>query len=92
MSAGPTLPVQTGMVGGAPIIAAVNCATLARLRTVTLSADYARAPDPGYPNPNPGGEVPTLTAAPQTIPAGTTLALFSDEADALVAAGAANYA
>jgi hypothetical protein len=59
---------------------------------VTLSANYARKTPGGYPvPPYPGLVASSLTASPQTIPSGTRLELFADEAAALVAAGAAAY-
>ena len=90
--AGPVLPVLLGVAGGVPIVAQVNSATMAQLVGVQLSQAYVRNPPPGYPVPQTGGAVPELLAFPGTIPAGTTLTLFSDEAAALVAAGAASYA
>jgi hypothetical protein len=92
MSANPTLPVQTGLVGATPIIAQVNSATLASKIFVTLSSNYNRAPPPAYPDPNAGRAIfVSLTAYAQTIASGTRLQLFSDEAAALVGAGAAAY-
>jgi hypothetical protein len=89
----PTLPVTYGTVSGTPIVGNVNSATLqAALVWVTLSADYVRSPDPGYPVALPGQAVTaSLTDAPQTIPNGTRLQLYSDESAALVAAAAASY-
>ena len=63
-----------------------------QLTWVTLSYAYARAVPAGYPTvPYPGPTSASLTAEAQTIPQGTRLQLFKDEAIALVAAGAAVY-
>ena len=92
MTAAPVLPVALGLVGSTPIVAQSNSATLASRVAVTLSADYVRSAPPGYPNPNAGvASSSSLTASPQTISSGTTMKLFSCEAAALVAAGAATY-
>jgi hypothetical protein len=92
MTANPTLPIQYGLVGSTPITGSVNSGTLASTRFVTLSEDFIRSPPPAYPDANAGAHVSTSpTASPQTIPSGTRLQLFSDEASALVNAGAANY-
>lgn len=92
-AANPVLPVQTGMVGATPIVAQVNSATLASLRYVTIGGTpYVRSPPPGYADPNAGVAIATsLTAFAQTIPASTRLQLYSDEAQALVTAGAAAF-
>jgi hypothetical protein len=87
-----TLPTKLSTVGATPIIAMVNSGTLAAKRFVTLSQNYQRAPAPGYPNPNEGAAVATSkTAFPQLILSGTRFQVFSDEAQALVSAGAASY-
>ena len=89
----PTLPITYGTVGGVSITGNMNSATLASMRFVTLGATaYVRAPPPAYPDPGAGEAIASsLTASAQTIPGGTRLALFSDEAAALVAASAASY-
>ena len=81
--------IRTGMVGVTPIVAQVSSGSLAVVARVTLSANYVRAPDPAYPICDAGSRA--YLAAPQTIPSGTVLNLYSDEAAALVAAGAASY-
>ncbi len=95
MTAVDSLPITYGTVGGAPIAGQVDVGALTAPRVrVTLGATgYARNPPGGYPDPNPGvyGET-SLTAFPQTIAPGTAVLLFSDEAAALVTAGAATYA
>ncbi len=93
MSANPTVPVTYGTVGGVPFTGNVNSATLASKLFVTLGGTpYVRNPPPGYPDPNPGVAISSSpTAYAQTIPGGTRLALYSDEAAALVAASAASY-
>ncbi len=95
MTAPDSLPITYGTVGGTPITGQVNVGTLTAQRVeVTLGATgYARNPPGGYPDPNPGVYGKTsLTAFPQTIAPSTTVLLFSDEAAALVTAGAATYA
>jgi hypothetical protein len=87
-----TLEIQLGMVGATQIVAQTNVATLATTAAVTLQANYARNPPPAYPTPEAGSAWPNILAFAGTIPAGTTITVFSDEAAALVAAGAASYA
>ena len=92
MTANPTLPITYGTVSGSPITGNVNSATLASKVFITLSANYARAVPPGYPRADAGAAIATsLLAFPQTIAGGTRLQLFSDEAQALVTAGAAAF-
>ena len=88
----PTLPVTYGMVNGSPITGSVNSATLAAKQTVTIGANaYVRAVPPGYPDPNQGTQIQTsLTAFAQTLAPGAVVTLFSDEAAALINAGAAS--
>ena len=59
---------------------------------VTLSSAYTRVPPAGFPDANPGmrGGV-SPTAGAKTIASGTRLLLYSPEAAALVAAGAAAF-
>ncbi len=86
-------PIVYGAIDGVPV--AGNCppGALAATRTVTLKAAYRRSPPADYPRPDPGAPAAaSLTATPRTIPAGTTLTLFSDEAEALIAAGFATAA
>ncbi len=86
-----SLPITYGAVGDSPIAGYTNAAAW-DLIFVTLSADYARDPPAGYPTPPfPGPVTASLTAFAQTIPNGTRLQLFADEAAALVTAGAAAY-
>ena len=86
--------LRLGSINGEPLLADVSHlgGELAP-RSVTLSVDYLMEnPGAGFPvrpcfvgiNPHP-----TL---PRTIAAGTTIAVFKAEADALVAAGAATAA
>jgi hypothetical protein len=83
--------VQYGTVGGIAVKGNCGADTLAKLQTVTLSSDYARAPPPGYPVPNAGRQAkPDLYGYPQILPSGTVLTLFADEAGALVLAGFAS--
>ena len=90
------LPVQLGVVtltgGPASIIAQVSTGSLAQMATVTLSAPYNRQPAPGYPTPDAGSPANPLALSQYSFTTGSTLTLFSDEAAALVAAGAAAYA
>ena len=87
-----TLPTRLGTVGAAVIVAQVNSATLAAKQFVTLSSSYSRNPAPGYPDPNAGAAIATSkTAFPQLILSGTRFQVFSDEAQALVSAGAAVF-
>ncbi len=86
-----SLPITYGAVGGSPISGYANAGTW-RLVYVTLNANYARKPPGDYPVPPcPGPVSSSLTAFPQTVPGGTRLQLFADEAAALVGAGAATY-
>ena len=91
-AANPTLPITYGTVGATTITGNVNSATLAAKQTVTLGmTDFVRSPPPGYPRPDAGAAVATsLYAFAQTIPGGTVITVFSDEASALIAAGAAS--
>jgi hypothetical protein len=81
-----------GTVAGAPITGDCIAGTLSVKQTVTIGATaYHRAPPATYADPNPGAPVATsLTAYPQTIAPGSVVTLFSDEATALIAAGAAS--
>jgi hypothetical protein len=91
MTAPFSLPITYGTVSGSPIAGYANAGTW-QLVYVTLSANYARKPPGDYPvPPYPGPVTASLTAFPQTIPNGTRLQLFADEAAALVTAGAAAY-
>jgi hypothetical protein len=90
MTAPFSLPITYGTVSGSPIAGNVNAGTWSKV-FVTLSADYVRSPPGGYPDPNPGNPDNSLTSYPQTIAATTRLQFFSDEAAALVTAGAAVY-
>lgn len=84
-------PLTYGLVGATSIAGNVSAAGW-KLVYVTLSSNYARAPVAGYPDPSPGaGAGNSWTAFAQTIPSGTRLQLWTDEAAALVAAGAASY-
>jgi hypothetical protein len=98
------LPYTTGVANGVTITFLAGADDFASASYVTLKADYARVIPPGYPDPNPGVQIQTsFTAFPQTIPgpgqeagtqtipAGTRLQVRLDEAQALVAAGAATY-
>jgi hypothetical protein len=88
----PTLPIVYGKVGATPITGNCNSATLAKLQTVTLGATaYVRSTPPGYPRPDAGAAISSsLYAYPQTIPGGTQITVYSDEAASLIAAGAAS--
>ena len=91
MSAPSSLPIAWGTVGAAPIAGFVNPSSWG-LRFVTLSAAYMRNPPPGHPRPPFSGSASSsATAFAQTIPSGTRIQVFADEAAALVAAGAAAY-
>jgi hypothetical protein len=86
-----SLATTYGSVGGSPIAGFTSAASWS-LVFVTLSANYARDPPAGYPvPPYPGPVTASLTAFAQTIPSGTRLQLFADEAAALVQAGFAAY-
>jgi hypothetical protein len=93
MNAYSTLPVTYGTVNGSAITGQVNAATLDATKVhVTLSQNYVRNPPAGYPDANPGVAPGTsLTGWPQTVSSGSRILLFTDEAAALVAAGAAAY-
>lgn len=84
-------PIQLGTVAGAPIIAEVDSASLAVTRKITLSQTYDRAPPSDYPTANPGSPGNLLAQSAAVFAPGAVLTLFSDEAAALVAAGAAAY-
>jgi hypothetical protein len=85
-------PIVYGSVGGVPIAGNCIAGTLSVKQSVTLGATaYNRAPPLDYPRPDAGAPVSTSRLAyPQTIPGGTTITVFEDEAAALVAAGAAS--
>ena len=87
-----TLPVNLGTANAVAIIAQVDTGTLAKAATVTLTQAYSRNPPPDYPVCNAGSAGNPLAMSSFTFAAGATLTLFSDEAAALVAAGAATYA
>jgi hypothetical protein len=91
MTANPTIPIVYGTVNGSPIAGACNSGTLAKTQSVTLGATaYVRSVPAGYPRPDEGAPVSSsLYAFPQTIAGGTRITVFSDEAAALIAAGAA---
>jgi hypothetical protein len=90
MSSSPNLNIGLGTVSGVPIVANLDGAGFRERVTVTLRADYVRAPPNDWPNANPGtGNQPNFTAFAQTIPSGTDVIVFLEEATALVAAGAA---
>jgi hypothetical protein len=84
-----TSAVNLGTANATPIVAQVATGTLASIVSVTLSGDYARAADPAYPVCDAGSRA--YLSSPQTIPEGTVLEVYSDEAAALVAGGAASY-
>ena len=94
MSAPPlmSMPIVYGSVSGTPIAGYVNADMLKVKQSVTLNANYARNPPPTYTyNANAGAPVASsFTSHPQTIPSGTTITVFSDEAAALIAAGFAS--
>jgi hypothetical protein len=89
MAINPVL-VQFGSVGGSPI----NC-DLSRLEDgftvrVLLTSDYTTLRPAGLPTrPSMTGTSVDRMDFPQTIPNGTILTVFTAEADALIAAGAA---
>lgn len=83
-----TNPVQTGTVSGTPVMADGGQGMGPVLSTVTLSADYQRAPPPGWPLATPAGQsVSGYAAQNGLIHSGTTLALVKPEADALILGG-----
>lgn len=86
-----TLPVNLGTANLVAIVAQVNAGTLAQTAKVLLSQSYQRNPPPDYPVCNAGSAGNPLAMSSFTFAAGATLTLFSDEAAALVAAGAATY-
>lgn len=94
MSEGPRLLTVGTINGGAtPIQADVKFLEPAGAVRATLTADYAQLCPPGWPaRPGQTGVDAIDLSYPRTIPSGTTMAFLKPEADALVNAGAANYA
>ena len=85
-------PTTFGTVNGVAVTGDVVPAAAFAIKTVLLSANYARVPPPAWPRVDAGAPLPSLYVTPQTIPSGTTLTLYAAEAAALVNAGAATYA
>ena len=54
-------------------------------------ANYVRAPPPGYADPNAGVAIAAADRLRANDPCATRLQLYSDEAQALVTAGAAAF-
>jgi hypothetical protein len=76
--------VILGTADGKEVVAAIDPATFsAPLERVRLTADYHRAPPPGFPALEIGHRLGAI------IDAGVTLRVTGAEADALIAAGAA---
>ena len=85
--------VETGTVGGQPILADVTSIGSAVPVAITLSADYAMLDPVGFPfRASFTGATAANLQYPRTVPSGTTLQLLKCEADALVATNAAAYA
>jgi hypothetical protein len=96
MSSLPSHPVQTGTIGGTPIIPNLLDKGAGAhpwdLKKVQLSANYARVHPAGMPHMPPAGvEVKSRIASTGTITSGTIVPLFAHEAAAIVAAGGGSY-
>jgi hypothetical protein len=92
-------PITWGFVGATPVVSSgyAGALELDTKTTVVLSENYNRSLpggyEAGYPDPNPGSPPATsLTASPQVIASGKTVTLFTGEANALIALGAASLA
>jgi hypothetical protein len=97
MSSSPKHTVQTGTVGGTPIVPDLLSPGAATwpwdIKKVTLSSNYVRASPAGFPELPPAGTmVKGHAVASSTLLSGTTYSFFAHEAAALVAAGAGSYA
>ncbi len=89
MSVASNISTVLGTANGQSIIAVSGLSNSWQRQTVTLLTGYTRNA-PSWPDANAGSFVATdPTAYPQTIPAGTVLTVYSIEAAALIAAGAA---
>ena len=83
-----TNTVTHGVINATPVTSNVDADGLSSTQYVTLSANYARAIPPGYPDPNPGVAAGTAkTSNAQTIGTGARVKFFKHEAAAIVAAG-----